>query len=532
MVDDFRSLVAVYDEDGRTGGVRAQEWFLPKKRTLLAEHAVGTIDQALLGVLRTRHGFVRLYGLAGKTVILDEVHAYDTFTSTILERLVEWFGALGTTVVLLSATLPSTRRRALLAAYRKGAGGSSEIALDDAQYPRLTTVTSVEASSVHFVPRSDPVTVEIARIDPDVAKIAEVLIGHLHDGGCAGWICNTVNRAQAAYEAIARIDPSLPRLLLHARMLPEDRAEREQRLETLLGPESRGARRPERHVVVGTQVLEQSLDVDFDFLVTDLAPIDLLLQRAGRLHRHRDRSNRSAAHPRPRLRIAYGDGAFHSISIHAVAKVYAEALVRGTLRALQGRTRLTLPDDIEPLIEEVYRGTPPETDDELFGPYIDLFGGSIAQRQNAQVRLLPRPTDQDDIFGNLRMPFSDDEDPQVHEELLAITRDAERSVQVVCLVGRDGQVFVFEDDTVPILLDLVPDRTLAARLARRTISMSHRKLVPELLSNPVPPGWQERALLRHRRAVVFTERVAIVAGVRLELHPELGLIIGQPLSEE
>jgi len=532
MVDDFRSLVAVYDEDGRTGGVRAEEWFLSRKRTLLAEHAVGTVDQALLGVLRTRHGFVRLYGLAGKTVILDEVHAYDTFTSTILERLVEWLGALGTTVVLLSATLPSTRRRALLAAYRKGTGGRSEIELDDAQYPRLTTVTSTEASSVHFVPRSDPVTVEIARIDPDVTKIAEVLVGQLRDGGCAGWICNTVNRAQAAYEAIARIDPSLPRLLLHARMLPEDRAEREERLETFLGPESRGAQRPERHVVVGTQVLEQSLDVDFDFLVTDLAPMDLLLQRAGRLHRHRDRSNRSAAHPRPRLLIAYGEGAFHSVSIHAVAKVYAEALVRGTLRALQGRTRFTLPDDIEPLIEEVYRGTPPEADDELFGSYIDFFGGSIAQRQNAQVRLLPRPTEQDDIFGNLRMPFSDDEDPQVHEELLAITRDAERSVQVVCLAGRDGQVFVSEDDVGPISLDLVPDRALAARLARRMISVSHRRLVPELLSNPVPPGWQERALLRHRRAVVFTERVATVAGVRLELDPELGLIIGRPSSEE
>ena len=75
-IEAFRSIVEVYDEDGkRLGGVRAEEWFLPKKRALLAEHGVGTIDQALLGVLRTRHGFVRLFGLAGKTVVLDEVHA-------------------------------------------------------------------------------------------------------------------------------------------------------------------------------------------------------------------------------------------------------------------------------------------------------------------------------------------------------------------------------------------------------------------------------------------------------------------------
>ena len=98
-IEAFRSIIAVYDEDSEgLGSVRAEEWFLPKKRALLAEHGVGTIDQASLGVLRTRHGFVRLFGLAGKTVVLDEVHAYDTFTSTILDRLLEWLAAMGSTV--------------------------------------------------------------------------------------------------------------------------------------------------------------------------------------------------------------------------------------------------------------------------------------------------------------------------------------------------------------------------------------------------------------------------------------------------
>lgn len=530
LVEEFRSLVAVYDDGGGPGGVRAEEWFLSKKRTLLAEYAVGTIDQALLGVLRTRHSFVRLYGLAGKTVILDEVHAYDTFTSTILERLIEWLAALGTTVVLLSATLPRTRRLALLTAYRRAAGGTTEMKLEEVPYPRLTTVTSAGGSSASFAPRGDSVTVKIERVGTDVTTIAMALIEQLRDGGCVGWICNTVHRAQEAYKTLARLDPDLPRLLIHARMLPEDRTERERRLESLLGPESRGSQRPERQVVVGTQVLEQSLDVDFDLLVTDLAPVDLLLQRAGRLHRHRDRGNRSVAHPQPRLWLVHPHGTFDSVPIRGVAEVYAEALVRGTLRALEGRTIITLPDDIEPLVEEVYRATLPATGDELFGAYIDLFGGAIAQRQNAGTRLLPKPTDEDDIFGNLRMPFSDDEDPRVHGELLAITRDAERSVQVVCLVGRGGRLYVSENGVVPVSFEVVPDRALAAKLALRTISVSNRRLVPELLADQtyLPERWQVRALLRHRRAVVFTDCVATVAGIRLELDPEIGLTIASP----
>src|SRR5690606_38955586 len=84
--------------------VVAETWFCRSKRSLLANHAVGTVDQGLLGVLQTRHGFVRLFGLAGKTVILDEVHAYDTYTSELLDRLVAWLSVLGTTVVVLSAT--------------------------------------------------------------------------------------------------------------------------------------------------------------------------------------------------------------------------------------------------------------------------------------------------------------------------------------------------------------------------------------------------------------------------------------------
>jgi CRISPR-associated endonuclease/helicase Cas3 len=231
---------------------------------------------------------------------------------------------------------------------------------------------------------------------------------------------------------------------------------------------------------------------------------------------------------KPRLWVAHPEGAFNQVPLQEVARVYAETLVRETLRALDGRTRITLPDDIETLVEAVYRDVLPAQDDELFGAYIDYFGGTIASRQNAEGRLLPSPELEDDIFGDLRIPFGDDDDPTVHQQLRAITRETELNVQVVCLVAREGNVFVSETDEVPVDLNAVPDRETAVRIGRRTISLSHRKIVGALLQDEtyIPKAWQEQALLRYRRTLVFTEGAATVAGVRLELNPELGLVIG------
>src|SRR5262249_14956539 len=134
-----------------TPSVVAAEWFTHRKRGLLAPYGVGTVDQALLSVLKTRHVFVRLSGLANKTVIIDEVHAYDAYMSVLLERLLEWLAALGSPVVLLSATLPTHRRNALVQAYQKGLGVAPEqIAQFEADYPRITWATDTQANSVHI----------------------------------------------------------------------------------------------------------------------------------------------------------------------------------------------------------------------------------------------------------------------------------------------------------------------------------------------------------------------------------------------
>ena len=292
--------------------VIAAEWFTYRKRGLLAPYGVGTVDQGLLAVLKTRHYFVRLFGLSHKTVVVDEVHAYDAYMSKLLERLLEWLAALKCSVVLLSATLPSNKRTALLTAFTKGLGISPDSRPSEVTaYPRLSWVTSAGSGSCHF--EDSPqfsrilqlrfVEGEVFAKETSEFHLGELLKKALAEGGCAAVICNTVSRAQEVYTALKPHFPGIeagdgwPELdLFHARYLFEGREKRE--LRTLLrfgkpGGQAEGeegnfreVKRPHRAVLVATQVIEQSLDLDFDVMVTEMAPIDLILQRAGRLQRH------------------------------------------------------------------------------------------------------------------------------------------------------------------------------------------------------------------------------------------------------
>ena len=286
------------DEDHAS--IVAGEWFTKRKRGLLAPFGVGTIDQALLAVLRVRHVFVRLFGLAGKTVIIDEVHAYDTYMSTLLERLLGWLGALRCNVVLLSATLPRHRVRELLEAYQAGCGdANADAPLDVATYPRVTWATGATSGSGSIDQttaggrtfairwRDGPSPHEPA----GASALAEWLREELREGGCAVIICNTVRRAQDLYRCVAPAfaSPASDRAptveLLHSRLLLGQRSIVEGRILRRYGPSDEN-RRPHRAILIATQVVEQSLDLDFDLMVSDFAPIDLLLQRAGRMHRH------------------------------------------------------------------------------------------------------------------------------------------------------------------------------------------------------------------------------------------------------
>ena len=202
--DTFQNLRLSGIHDSSMGGeVRAGEWFSNKKRALLSEYGVGTVDQALLPILPVRHNFVRMWGLANRVVVFDEIHAYDAYTGTLLVHLLRWLLALGSSVILLSATLPPSIREALA----KAVGG--KLPQQEKAYPRLSIFSlGEEVAQKHF--EADParkLTLKLQGISADLPSIRSAMEEHLANGGMGLALVNTVQRAQDLYRLFPEGEP-------------------------------------------------------------------------------------------------------------------------------------------------------------------------------------------------------------------------------------------------------------------------------------------------------------------------------------
>ncbi|MBN6741226.1 CRISPR-associated helicase Cas3' [Acidithiobacillus sp. MC6.1] len=328
-------------EEGNPGGA----WFAQGKRGILAPFAVGTIDQALMAVMNVKHGFVRTFGLAGKVVILDEVHSYDSFTGTILDVLVQALRQLHCTVIILSATLTQERRAKLIG-----------VTTQATSYPLITAQPNSDEFTEIKVEQIIDVVVKIAHHDCAIAL--EEALNRAEDGQQVLWIENTVHEAQERYQQLAAraSERGIDCGLLHSRFTKMDRADNENNWVTCFGKRGAATRGQHGRILVGTQVLEQSLDIDADFLITRIAPTDMLLQRLGRLWRHTETtrpadSQREAWILAPDLvaAIATPDVAFGS-----TAKVYAAYVLCRALAVWQEIQTVSLPSQIRELIEATY----------------------------------------------------------------------------------------------------------------------------------------------------------------------------------
>ncbi len=257
-----------------------------RKKALLADVGVGTIDQALLAVLPVRHQSLRLLGLARKVLLVDEVHAYDCYMQKLLGTLLEAHARQGGSVILLSATLPQAMREQLVKAFQRGLG-CEEPLLQDKSYPLATSFSSDGAEETHICTREEVkrrVAVSCLDTEDDCLDVIRQAVTH---NKCVCWIRNTVRAARESHRLLAGCEwlgnDNLH--LFHSRFAMVDRQRIEAVVVRCFGPDSKHEERAGQ-VLVATQVVEQSLDLDFDLLITDLAPVDLVLQRAGRLCRH------------------------------------------------------------------------------------------------------------------------------------------------------------------------------------------------------------------------------------------------------
>lgn len=411
----------------------AVDWFAGPKRGLLAAYAVGTVDQALLASLRARHGFVRLFALAGKVLVVDEVHAYDVYMSELLNRLLQWLRALDSRVVLLSATLPRARRNELLRAWL---GREPEC---EAPYPRVTWYSPSGGVECRHVPMQLGKQFHLRKVaagDDWVSEAVKLAICAISDRpGPAALIFNTVRRAQQALRTLAPL--GVPCRLFHGRYTALDRQRIERQVLEVYGKHSRdrGA-----SVLVATQVVEQSLDLDFDHMVTELAPIDLLLQRAGRLHRHPRRRDGALSvwdeRPDPVLQVVCSTGSNGEPILSD--GVYSELVLLRTWESLDRHGVIRDARDIESAVEAVYS----ESDrDGVLGEWrqrLERAEKEATQRREVSLRtaeavMVPRPDDPDRLIVEADLEL-DENDQWRESSLVARTRLEDRpSVEIVLL---------------------------------------------------------------------------------------------------
>lgn len=512
-----------------SGAVVVNDWFAGKK-SILTKFTVGTIDNLLLMGLKQKHLFLRHLGFSDKVVIIDEVHAYDSFMNQYLYKAIEWLGAYHVPLVILSATLPKTKRNALLKSYYKGKYGkhfkrdilAPEGWQEQQSYPLLTVLDGKEIKqTTKFDGQSDqkPAKLQVKRLNADDDETINTVVKKIQNGGVAGIIVNTVKRAQA----LAKLVPNEVELMvLHSAFLATDRVERERALEKVIG---KHAKRPHKLIVIGTQVLEQSLDIDFDVLFTDIAPMDLLLQRAGRLHRHQ--INRPKELERPELYVM-GINDFGDYGTGNEA-IYEKYLLMKTDHFLPSEIRL--PDDISSLVQKVYDA---ETDDEVDGLETarEKFDTDITrEEQKAQVFQIDDP--------NLRVSKTDDETTihgwlsrgQSHVDVdeakaEAAVRDIQETLEVILIQHLETGDYLVNGKN----LKVIPSVKIAQQVVRIPAAITPGYKIDRVITqletqtSQTFPSWQNDRWLRGALALPLDKNLSGKLDVWL-LHysPILGL---------
>ncbi|WP_436701137.1 CRISPR-associated helicase Cas3' [Nocardioides sp. BYT-33-1] len=559
--EDYRFLVEqqrmspVYDDQVRPQEAEAQvrSWLSGRKKGVLANMVVGTIDQLLFTALQAKHLALRHLAFAGKVVIIDEAHAADDYMRTYLVRALEWLAAYRVPVILMSATLPHSQRQELADAYRRGCGAVPVAVPEDAPYPAVTTV---DRNGLALVPSPDDAapeaerTVEMVCLDDELDSLGSMLAGQLADGGCAAVIRNTVGRAQDTARFLRERFPDLDVVLIHSRFVATHRAEREASLRDALGPDP--AQRPARQVVVGTQVLEQSLDLDFDLMVTDLAPVDLVLQRVGRLHRHRrgaDETDRPALLRAPRLYLTGVQGwqesgvpapAGGSRAVYPLSLLLRSAAVLGI--GPDRPTTLTLPTDIRPLVERAYlfnevpgpESWRPDVD-EADQDHLRKIGEQRRKADDYRIREVEHTAD---LRGWLEYGDSSEAE-DARSAGASRVRDSEDGLEVIVVQRRaDGEIVCLEDGSpyagrLAVHLQGPPPsdvaRALAATTVRLPLQLTNERQFDATLSAleaQAHAGWQESHWLAGQLALhLDDEWRAELAGFAITYNTELGLIV-------
>lgn len=526
--DDYQRLIIKSNRprpgEDASENVVAKAYFSHLKRALLSEYGAGTIDQALLGILPVKHQFVRLWGLGNRTVILDEVHAYDAYTSSLLLALVRWLRALGSSVILMSATLPRVLRQEMLRAF-----AGTEVSSSTPRYPRVARVHQGELKETTFQTR------KLAQFDVkpapvEVTALALEAVSLIKNGGCLACIVNTVDRAQQLYQELQQHLGPDEVTLFHARFPIEQKQKIEAQVLRAFG-KGEGAEinplRPARAVLVATQVVEQSLDLDFDVMITDLAPIDLILQRAGRLHRHDKNKGSRASHETATLLVS-------GLSLDDVREgweshrtywdvIYNPGVLIRTWLELKAHCRVDLNHDLDPLVQCVYDASVRLPGQEAYDALLIECGVEAGNQQaidqrDADFAELGNP----DTAAWEATPRKAWEDDECQGPLL--TRKTQDTVTILPLYTEAERNYLDPSHQLEAPMRKKLPLAVAKTLFGRTVKVSREGVVRSLRAGKRLP-WSETPLLQNVYPLYLDESGQKTIGkTTVSLHPELGLV--------
>ncbi len=460
------------------GGAVCAAWFADnRKKALLAPCGAGTIDQALLGVLSTRHQALRLLGLSRSVLVVDEVHAYDEYTGRLLRSLLTFQAALGGSAVLLSATLPLALRRSLVEAWWRGrhlAGAETEEPVcRETAFPLLTRgADGGVVESILSASRTLDVAVELTGDD---SSMFEALAVASKAGACACWIRNTVADAVDARRRLVA-EWGVPEenvLLFHARYTGRDRLNIEGEVLARFG---KGSVKNDRagNILIATQVVEQSLDLDFDLLLSDLAPMELMIQRAGRCHRHDRGISRPIGYRSPRLLVlspepvAEAAAGWYADLFPVGQWVYPRpALLWRTARLLAEKGALRLPAEARELVEGAYGNGGPDAPCVFDDVELKAQGEGDAERAMGE-------------YASLRFEAGYDTDGGLwRQDVDALTRLGEPSRQVRLIRMEEGVLKLWAAENSP-------------DMSRRACMRSEVRVSLSKFKEPlIPPGMED-----------------------------------------
>lgn len=519
--EEFQSLSRNCSEgidlDGeKTKYVYVNEWFSGRKKAMLDDFIVGTVDHLLLMALKQKHLMLRHLGFSKKVVIIDEVHAYDAYMGQYLYMVLQWLGAYKVPTIILSATLPIERRKDLMKYYLKGRGikekdiGNFDF-LKAESYPLLTFSKGSEVESFSDFQEEKEKKVTLYQLDEE--NLVDTVKSLGKNGAVIGIIVNTVGRAQRITKDLLEAFPEEEVHLLHSRFIDTDRIKKEEELLKKIG---KNAERPKCFIVVGTQVIEQSLDIDFDLMISDLCPVDLLIQRIGRLHRHK--IERPKEHSEAKL---YLMGISESFDFEKGSRrVYGDYLLIKTQYALGNS--ISIPKDISPLVQEVYGDKDPSLAPDLLKKYEESKKKQKEildkQKRKAEGFRLDKPklecSDEISLNGLLDNTYIDSE-----ELCQAKVRDIGSSIEVIAVKKNGAGYGLFQEkkDISEELSKTSIARKLACqtlRLGESIIHMEREKeddkeegLIRYLedYNRRELPEWQNEAWLKGSLGLIFDE---------------------------